>query len=32
MPPWVTPSAIGLLFAAAAATAVVRRRRGSAGT
>jgi hypothetical protein len=32
MPAWVAPIAIGLLFAAAAATAVVRRRRGSAGT
>jgi hypothetical protein len=32
MPVWVAPSAIGLLFAAAAVTAVVRRRRGAAGT
>jgi hypothetical protein len=32
LPVWVAPAAIGLLFAAAAATAVVRRRRGSVGT
>jgi len=32
LPVWVAPAAIGLLFAAAAVTAVVRRRRGAAGT
>jgi hypothetical protein len=32
MPVWIAPAAIGLLFAAAAGTAVVRRRRGSTGT
>jgi hypothetical protein len=31
LPGWVAPSAIGLLLAAAAGTAVVRRRRGATG-
>ncbi len=31
LPAWVAPSAIGLLLAAAAGTAVVRRRRGTPG-
>lgn len=31
LPAWVAPVAIGLLFAAAAGTAVVRRRRGTPG-
>ncbi|MFC4786842.1 hypothetical protein ACT8ZV_20370 [Nocardioides sp. MAHUQ-72] len=31
LPSWVAPAAIGLLFAAAAGTAVVRRRRGTPG-
>ena len=31
MPVWVAPAAIGLLFAGAAGTAVVRRRKGAAG-
>jgi hypothetical protein len=31
LPTWVAPVAIGLLFAAAAGTAAVRRRRGTPG-